>query len=63
MVDLAFLEVMLSDDSQKLGLLPRGKVLALGRLLGELERLVLRHLLLAVGHLELKPLVDLLELL
>ena len=63
MVNLAFLEIVFPADAEKFGLLPRSKVFSLSCPLCELESLMLGHLLLAVGHLELEALVDLLELL
>ena len=61
--DLALGEVVLTDDAEELGLLPRGEVGAVGILPRRLQQLMLCDLLIAIGHLELELLVYVLELL
>ena len=61
--DLALGEVVLTDDAEELGLLPRGEVGAVCILSRRLQQLMLCNFLIAIGHLELELLVNVLELL
>ena len=54
---------MLADDPEQLCLLPRSKLRILSFFLCADETVVLSDFLGAVGHLQLEPLIDLLEVL
>lgn len=62
-MNLSLREIVLADDPEQLCLLPWGKLRILGFFLCTDETVVLSDFLGAVGHLQLEPLIDLLEVL